>query len=83
MSEVPGSSAFGLRTGALIRHNLVQISREPGLLASRLVTPLAFLILLHPLYEQAQHGQRGVAQAVIGLVAAARAGRSWGRSAGL
>jgi ABC-2 type transport system permease protein len=54
-----------LRTGALIRHNLIQIGREPGPLASRLVLPLAFLLLLHPLYEQAQHGQRGVAQAVI------------------
>lgn len=54
-----------LRTGALIRHNLMQIRREPGPLASRLVIPLAFLILLHPLYEQAQPGQRGVAQAVI------------------
>jgi ABC-2 type transport system permease protein len=54
-----------LRTGALIRHNVMLIKREPGPLASRLILPLAFLILLHPLYEQAQHGQRGVAQAVI------------------
>jgi ABC-2 type transport system permease protein len=54
-----------VRTGALIRHNVTLIRREPGPLASRLVLPLAFLILLHPLYEQAQRGQPGVAQAVI------------------
>ncbi len=53
------------RTTALIRHNVLLMRREPGPLASRMVLPLAFLILLHPLYEQAQHGQRGVAQAVI------------------
>lgn len=53
------------RTGALIRHNVMLIAREPGPLASRMILPLVFLILLHPLYEQAQHGQRGVAQAVI------------------
>lgn len=53
------------RTGAVLRHNVVLMAREPGPLASRIILPLAFLILLHPLYEQAQHGQRGIAQAVI------------------
>jgi ABC-2 type transport system permease protein len=54
-----------IRTGALLRHNVLLMLREPGPLASRLVLPLAFLVLLHPLYEQAQRGDRGVAQAVI------------------
>jgi ABC-2 type transport system permease protein len=53
------------RTGALIRHNTMLMLREPGPLASRMVLPLAFLLLLHPLYEQAQSGSRGVIQAVI------------------
>ena len=53
------------RTGALIRHNMMLMLREPGPLASRLILPLAFLLLLHPLYEQAQSGSRGVIQAVI------------------
>src|SRR5258708_7151547 len=53
------------RTGALIRHNTLLMLREPGPLASRMILPLAFLILLHPLYEQAQGAGRGVAQAVL------------------
>jgi ABC-2 type transport system permease protein len=53
------------RTGALIRHNTMLMLREPGPLASRMILPLAFLLLLHPLYEQAQSGSRGVIQAVI------------------
>lgn len=53
------------RTGALLRHNTLLMLREPGSLASRLILPLAFLILLHPLYERAQSGSRGVTQAVI------------------
>ncbi len=56
------------RTGALIRHNTMLMLREPGPLASRMVLPLAFLILLHPLYEQDQRGQRGIAQAVIATI---------------
>ncbi len=56
------------RTTALIRHNTMLMLREPGPLASRLVLPLAFLILLHPLYEQAQgHGQ-GITQAVVATI---------------
>jgi ABC-2 type transport system permease protein len=53
------------RTNALLRHNVMLMRREPGPLASRMLTPLAFLLLLHPLYEHAQPGQRGVAQACI------------------
>ena len=53
------------RTAALIRHNTMLMAREPGPLASRLILPLAFLLLLHPLYEQAQPGNRGVTQAVV------------------
>lgn len=56
------------RTNAVLRHNLMLMRREPGPLASRMVLPLAFLVLLHPLYEQAQRGERGVAQAVIATV---------------
>jgi ABC-2 type transport system permease protein len=60
---MPRDAAY--RTGALVRHNTMLMLREPGPLASRMVLPLAFLLLLHPLYEQAQSGDRGVIQAVI------------------
>jgi ABC-2 type transport system permease protein len=53
------------RIGALVRHNTTLMAREPGPLATRMILPLGFLLLLHPLYEQAQHGNQGVAQAVI------------------
>jgi ABC-2 type transport system permease protein len=53
------------KTTALIRHNTMLMLREPGPLASRMIMPLAFLILLHPLYEQAQGHSGGVTQAVI------------------
>ncbi len=53
------------RTGALLRHNTLLMLREPGPLLSRMILPLAFLVLLHPLYERAQSGSRGVTQAVI------------------
>lgn len=42
------------RTGALVRHNLLLMLREPGPLLSRLIMPLAFLTLLRPLYLSAQ-----------------------------
>jgi ABC-2 type transport system permease protein len=53
------------RTGALARHTTMLMLREPGPLASRTILPLAFLLLLHPLYEQAQRGDQGVIQAVV------------------
>jgi ABC-2 type transport system permease protein len=42
--------------------------REPGPLASRMFLPVAFLLLLHPLYERAQPGSRGLIQAVVAAV---------------
>jgi ABC-2 type transport system permease protein len=59
------SHESALRTAALIRHNTTLMLREPGPVASRMVLPLVFLILLHPLYEQAQGAARGVTQAVV------------------
>jgi len=53
------------RTGVLVRHNVMLMAREPGPLATRMILPVGFLLLLHPLYEQAQHGSQGVTQAVI------------------
>jgi ABC-2 type transport system permease protein len=53
------------RTGAVIRHNTVLMLREPGPLASRLIMPLAFIALLHPLYQAAQGRTAGAGQAVI------------------
>jgi ABC-2 type transport system permease protein len=53
------------RIGALVRHSTMLMAREPGPLATRMILPLGFLLLLHPLYEQAQHGNQGVTQAVI------------------
>ena len=54
-----------LRTTALIRHNTVLLLRDPGALISRMVLPLAFLVLLHPLYQAAQGHAGGTTQAVI------------------
>jgi ABC-2 type transport system permease protein len=53
------------RTGAIVRHNTILMLREPGPLASRMILPLAFLAILHPLYEAAQGRSAGVGQAVI------------------
>ena len=58
-------SAPTYRTGAVIRHNTILLLREPGPLVSRLVLPLLFLTLLHPLYQAAQGQSSGIGQAVI------------------
>lgn len=59
------SHEAALRATALIRHNAVLMFREPGPLASRMIMPLVFLVLLHPLYQAAQGQRGGTAQAVI------------------
>ncbi len=64
----PGPGGSSARAGALIRHNTILLLRDPGALASRLILPLAFLILLHPLYEAAQGRRGGISQAVIATV---------------
>ena len=53
------------RTGAIIRHNTILFLREPAPLVGRIVLPLVFLALLHPLYQAAQGPAEGTAQAVI------------------
>ena len=53
------------RTGAIIRHNTILFLREPAPLVGRIVLPLVFLALLHPLYQAAQGPAAGTAQAVI------------------
>jgi ABC-2 type transport system permease protein len=53
------------RAAALIRVSTVLLLRDPGALISRMILPLAFLVLLHPLYEAAQGRSGGIAQAVI------------------
>jgi ABC-2 type transport system permease protein len=53
------------RTAAIIRHNTILLLREPGPLAGRLIMPLIFLTLLHPLYQVAQGQTAGISQAVI------------------
>lgn len=55
----------GRRTAAVIRHNTVLMLREPGPLVSRMILPVVFLILLHPLYQAAQGSSAGTTQAVI------------------
>ncbi|GAA4557830.1 ABC transporter permease [Planotetraspora kaengkrachanensis] len=62
----PRESAF--RTGALVRHNLLLMLREPGPLLSRMILPLAFVTLLRPLYVAAQGRTAGTEQAVVGTV---------------
>jgi ABC-2 type transport system permease protein len=64
----PRAGGSAARAGALIRHNTILLLRDPGALASRLILPLAFLILLHPLYEAAQGRRGGISQAVIATV---------------
>lgn len=53
------------RTTAVARHNAILLLREPGPLASRLIMPLIFLTLLHPLYQASQGSSAGIGQAVI------------------
>jgi ABC-2 type transport system permease protein len=53
------------RTGTVVRHNTILLLREPGPLVSRLILPLLFLTLLHPLYQEAQGHSAGISQAVI------------------
>ncbi|GAA4586352.1 hypothetical protein GCM10023194_32300 [Planotetraspora phitsanulokensis] len=56
------------RTGALVRHNLLLMLREPGPLLSRMILPLVFIVLLRPLYVAAQGRTAGTEQAVVGTV---------------
>jgi ABC-2 type transport system permease protein len=53
------------RASAIARHNAMLLLREPGPLASRLIMPLAFLALLHPLFERADGRAAGIRQAAI------------------
>jgi ABC-2 type transport system permease protein len=65
-AAVPGTWRASLsRTAAIARHNTILILREPGPLASRIILPLAFIALLHPLYQAAQGQAGGASQAVI------------------
>jgi ABC-2 type transport system permease protein len=63
-----GGLAAPYRVAAIIRHNTILLRREPGPLASRLIMPLGFLALLHPLYEAALGHAAGTRQAVIATV---------------
>jgi ABC-2 type transport system permease protein len=56
------------RITALARHNAILMLREPGPLVSRMVLPLAFVTLLHPLYQSAEGRSEGTSQAVIGTL---------------
>jgi ABC-2 type transport system permease protein len=66
-AAVPRASLAGslARTRAVVRHNAMLLLREPGPLISRLVLPLVFLALLHPLYQAAEGPAAGAGQAVI------------------
>jgi ABC-2 type transport system permease protein len=59
-----------LRTGALARHNVMLMLREPGPLASRVLMPLVAVLVFEPLYRAAMPGGRsaGVGQAVTGML---------------
>lgn len=82
------------RIAAITRHNTMLMLREPGPLASRLILPLVFIALLHPLYLAAQGRAAGASQAVIatlvtfsllalsivgGSILTERAWRTWAR----
>ena len=53
------------RIRAVARHNTILLLREPGPLLGRLILPLLFLTLLHPLYQTALVPGSGIGQAVI------------------
>ena len=55
-----------IRIGALVRHNLGLLVREPGPLVSRIVVPLLLMSLMAPLYRAAMP-DGGTAAAVTGV----------------
>ena len=73
VTHEPGLTAPSLRwPGArrvvvLVRHNFALITREPGPLISRLLQPLALILLMRPLYVAAlarDGAQAGTTQVV-------------------
>jgi ABC-2 type transport system permease protein len=66
----PGSHDTALRTGALVRHNMMLMLREPGPMVSRLAMPLVAVVVFEPLYRAAMPGGKsaGVGQAVTGML---------------
>jgi ABC-2 type transport system permease protein len=57
------------RIAVLSRHNLTLVAREPGPMISRIVMPVAIVLVLRPLYTSALGGQaRGTTQTVIGML---------------
>jgi ABC-2 type transport system permease protein len=57
------------RTAVLVRHNLTLVAREPGPMISRIVMPVAIVLVLRPLYTSALGGQApGTTQAVVGML---------------
>ncbi len=57
------------RIAVLVRHNLALVAREPGPMISRIVMPVAIVLVLRPLYTSALGGQaRGTSQAVVGML---------------
>ena len=65
------ATATAERTAVLIRHNFALLAGEPGPLASRVLQPLALILLMRPLYVAAlaKDGvQAGTAQVVTGML---------------
>jgi ABC-2 type transport system permease protein len=57
------------RIAVLVRHNLALVASEPGPMISRIVMPVAIVLVLRPLYTSALGGQaRGTSQAVVGML---------------
>ena len=57
-----------VRVAALVRHNVVLLLREPGPVAGRLVLPLVFVLLMHPLYVAVEGDGPGTVQVVTGTL---------------
>jgi ABC-2 type transport system permease protein len=69
--SVAAPRAAAERTAVLIRHNFALLAGEPGPLASRVLQPLALILLMRPLYVAAlaRDGvQAGTAQVVTGML---------------
>ena len=66
MSELMSVDYFGGRLSAIVRHNMVLLSRDPGQIFGYTVMPLLLMIALRPIYVARSDPVSGTTQATIG-----------------
>jgi ABC-2 type transport system permease protein len=65
----PAAGAGARRVGALVRHNVVLLARDPGHLIAYLVMPMVLMLVEAPLYRSAAHDRgAGTVQVVTGML---------------